>query len=237
MSRPDKIYLIHYTKLIERLEKIKPILDHTGVPYEIITQYDKEELLESIPSNVYEENPSEFSKKIRDLWNPYQHLPRRLNLAEISCTAKHIVAIEKLSKECQNYGLILEDDAQFFANFSENFQKYMAGTPQDWDAIFLGEGCGTWFQIERINGGVRHSENCFSVGHPASNCTEAYLLKPDIARKIAGSAKPFHLVSDWEMAYQFYKFNANVFWWYPALVTQGSKNGCYKSELEMGQRE
>ena len=43
------------------------------------------------------------------------------------------------------------------------------------------------------------------VGHPATNCLEAYIIKKETAKKIVDSILPFNLVIDWELAYQFYK--------------------------------
>lgn len=235
---PDKIYLIHYTKLTDRLAKIKPILDATGIPWEIISAYDKEFFIEYPDQldEVYKKESDIFKQKVGSLWDANVHHYRELNLPEISCTAKHIMALDKVSKECPNYGLILEDDAVFVPDFADRFRKYINDTPDNWDAIFMGEGCGTDYQLSRIAKGQQLSNNCFNVGHPATNCAEAYLIRPEMAKKVALSAIPFHLVSDWEIAYQFYKFNATVYWWMPSIVTQGSKDGSYKSELDLGQR-
>lgn len=235
-SKPDKIYLIHYTKLTDRLAKIKPILDATGIPWEIISGYDKEFFIDNPEQAGYKKDPNVFKQKIESLWDGNIHQYRKLNLPEISCTAKHLVAIWKLSNECSNYGMILEDDAVFAPDFADKFQKYMNDTPNNWDAIFMGEGCGVDYQMSRISRGRQLSDNCFNVGHPSTNCAEAYLMKPNIATQITIGAHPFHLVSDWELAYQLYKFDATVFWWYPSIVTQGSKNGTCKSELDLGQR-
>jgi len=237
-SKPDKIYLIHYTKLTDRLAKIKPILDATGIPWEIIAAYDKEFFIDYPEQlrEVYRTEPDIFKQKVGSLWDSNVHHYRELNLPEISCTAKHIMALAKISMECPNYGMILEDDAVFEPEFADKFRKYMNDTPEDWDAIFMGEGCGVDYQKSRISRGQAYSDNCFRVGHPATNCAEAYLIKPDIAKLIVQSVIPFHLVSDWELAYQFYKFDAIVYWWVPSIVSQGSKDGSYKSELDLGQR-
>ena len=44
------------------------------------------------------------------------------------------------------------------------------------------------------------------------------------------------MISDWELAYIFYKLNMNVYWVYPSIAEQGSKNGMYRSTLDLGQR-
>jgi GR25 family glycosyltransferase involved in LPS biosynthesis len=238
IPKPDKIYLIHYTKLTDRLAKIKPTLDATGIPWEIISDYDKEFFIDysaHLPL-FYVKEPDVFKQKIGSLWDTNIHRYRELNLPEISCTAKHFTAMSRLWMECPNYGMILEDDAVFEPEFADKFRKYMNDTPDNWDAIFMGEGCGVDYQQSRISKGKKLSENCCYVGHPSTNCAEAYLMKPNMAKQMAMTAFPFHLVSDWELAYKLYKADATVYWWYPSIVSQGSKNGSYKSELDLGQR-
>jgi GR25 family glycosyltransferase involved in LPS biosynthesis len=235
--KPDKIYIVHYTKLRDRYLNLIPFLEKCKIPYEIITEYDKEDLSEDILKQFYLANDEMFANKIKPLWDPAAHKPRVLNLPEISCTIKHLTAIKKLATECTNFGLILEDDVLFDANFNSLYKKYFHQTPENWDVIFLGEGCGVNFQNQKIMNSRKVNENLYLVDHPASNCAEAYLLKPQIARKIYESAIPFQLVSDWELAYQLYKFGATTYWWYPSVVTQGSKTGLYESTLDLGQRQ
>ena len=67
IHKPDRIYLVHYTKLVDRLEKIKPILDKTGVPWEIISLHDKEALIED-SSKLYRKDPEVFQNKINSLY-------------------------------------------------------------------------------------------------------------------------------------------------------------------------
>jgi GR25 family glycosyltransferase involved in LPS biosynthesis len=235
--KPDKIYIVHYTRLKDRYHNLLSFLEKCKIPYEIIAEYDKEDLSEDILKQFYLANDEMFAEKIKPLWDPAAHKPRVLNLPEISCTIKHLTAIKKLSIECTNFGLILEDDVLFDTDFNSLYKKYFNQTPENWDAVFLGEGCGVNFQNQRIMNSRKANENVYLMGHPASNCAEAYLLKPQIARKIYESAIPFQLVSDWELAYQLYKSNATTYWWYPSIVTQGSKTGLYESTLDLGQRQ
>lgn len=234
--QPDKIYIVHYTKLKNRYNKILQFLENCKIPYEFINDYDKDDLSEDTIKNFYLHNEEKFNEKIKPLWDNNIHKNRMLNLPEISCTIKHLIAIKKLSLECKNYGLILEDDVLFYDNFNVLFKKYLTKTPDNWDAIFLGDGCGVGFQQQKIKNGKMVEENIYLMNHPATNCAEAYLMKPEIAEKIYDSAVPFQLVSDWEIAYQLYKFDAKTYWWYPSLATQGSRNGTYESTLDLGQR-
>jgi hypothetical protein len=95
----------------------------------------------------------------------------------------------------------------------------------------LGQGCGYDFISSKIDNLKQISDNLFYVPPPSTNCAEAYLIKKDTAKKIYESIIPFQLVSDWELAYQFYKLNMNVYWSLPSLFYQGSKSGDYNSTL------
>lgn len=232
---PDKIYLIHYTKLAERLPKILPILDRCGIPYEIITQYDKEDINSEMLLSYFDVNETNFINKVSALWDSNIHKYRHLNMAEISCTLKHFIAFNKLAKECPNFGMVIEDDVVFSDSFADSFRKRINETPNDWDAIWFGEGCGMSYINTRLANAKKITDNVYLMNHPATNCAESYLLKPSMAKTIYDSL-PFNLVSDWEIAYQLFKHDAKVYWWIPPLISQGSKNGTFKSELDMGQR-
>jgi glycosyl transferase family 25 len=224
-----KIYIIHYTKLHLRKEKIIDILKNKNFNYEFIEEYDKEFV---VNNTYYSINKNTFEQKIKNLWNINDHKFRILNDAEISCTIKHILAIEKISKQNEDCGLILEDDVLPVDNsFAVDIQNIIKNAPSDWDAIFIGSGCGYEFINEKIKNISLQNKNFAKIKHPATNCAEAYILKKDTAKKIYESIIPFNLVSDWELAYQFYKLNMNVYWFIPALFYQGSKSGQYSSTL------
>lgn len=228
--KPDKIYIIHYTKLKQRRDYVVNILEKYNIPYEFITDYDQEELNYDILSKFYDIDPIRCTTKVDKTYKC--HVPfNKLNIAEISCTIKHLIAIKKLSLECPNFGLILEDDI-IINNFEELYEKYIKQTPLDWEAIFLGEGCGIEYQKENIKKRSKQvSDNVFLMSHPATNCAEAYMMKPEIASKIYKSAVPFNTIIDFELACQFDIFHSTIYWWYPSFISQGSKNNTYKSTL------
>ena len=87
------------------------------------------------------------------------------------------------------------------------------------------------FFLKKIKKKFRFGFRTYEVNHPASNCAESYLIKSEVAKKIYNNILPFTLISDWELAYQFYKLDLNVKWLYPPIFFQGSKSGKYKSEL------
>ena len=224
-----KTYIVHYTKLDNRKKNIINILKNKDLEYEFIEEYDKETICNNI---YYSPNKELFEKKIKNLWDNEFHRFRILNDAEISCTIKHILAIEKISKQKENYGIVLEDDVlPINHNFNIEIKNVIKNAPKDWDSIFVGSGCGNEFINEKLKDAYLIDKNFAKIKHPATNCAEAYILKKDVAKKIYESIIPFQLVSDWELAYQFYLLNMNIYWYIPPIFYQGSKSGEYKSTL------
>jgi|ETNvirenome_6_85_1030632.scaffolds.fasta_scaffold07983_4 GR25 family glycosyltransferase involved in LPS biosynthesis len=231
-----KTFLVHYTRLRDRKEFVDFQFSKFGIQAEVITDYDKDDLSTAQIDSFYEKDKTLYESKIRPLWDAQQFKYRELNMPEISCTIKHFEAIRRASEADSPYSLIFEDDIVLVEDFNQRFEENLKNTPDDWDAIFIGTGCGEWFQKIKLDKVNEITKNCFLVGHPATNCAEAYLIKKDAADKVFRGASPFHLISDWELAYQLYNMDAKVYWWYPSLIEQGSKNGMFNSTLDLGQR-
>lgn len=227
-----KLYIIHYTKLKNRKEKLLSFLTKSNNQYEFIDVFDQECINNNDLNKYYLPDKKLFDDKISPLWDPNLHKFRHLNIAEISCTIKHIIAIEKVANQNDEYCLILEDDAiPIENNFFDEIEKLIGDAPDGWDSIFMGAGCGVDFMNEKLKKSHLINGKFAKVPHPCTNCAEAYLIKKKSAKKVFESIVPFQLVSDWELAYQFYKLNMNVYWSIPPLFYQGSKSGEYESTL------
>lgn len=232
-----KCFIVHYTKLKERKEKILEIFKDKKIEYEFIEEYDKDDFSEESILKFYKPDKELFVHKIESAFNPpewdlRENWFRILNDAEISCTIKHILALKKVSEQEEEVCLIVEDDIiPICDSFLDIINIILKQSPDDWDSIFLGEGCGKDFIKSKMKNLQKVSDNLFKSPPPATNCAEAYLIKKDSAKKIYNSIIPFQLVSDWELAYQFYKLNMNVYWALPSLFYQGSKSGKYNSTL------
>lgn len=231
-----KSFIIHYTKLKERKEFMDYQLSKNPlIDYEYINEFDADDLTPDVIDKFYEKSPEIYKKKTENLWSRADSEYRELNLPEISCTLKHLEALKRASKT-DGISLILEDDCCFSDDFYTKLEKKMSLLPNDWDAVFLGSGCGSWFQSQKIKEYKIVAENILKANHPSTNCAECYLVNKKSATKIINNAFPFHMISDWELAYLFYKLDMNIYWIYPSLAEQGSKNGMYKSTLDLGQR-
>ena len=223
----EKIYVLHYTKLTKRKKNLEKQFSKFGIEVEYITLFDQEDLSDELIAENYDSSKESYDKKIHPVYGSMSTPHRVLNKAEISCTFKHRLAIQKIAKECAEYGLILEDDIFLADDFVRHFNSFLSSTPSDWDAIFMGCCAGLRIPAEKIK------ENVFAYkkNHPASKGGDSYLLKKDLAVKISETMDKFVTISDWELSYQLHKHNANVYWWEPPLVIQGSELGVYKSTL------
>jgi hypothetical protein len=152
------------------------------------------------------------------------HSPRMLNAGEVSLATKWGKVIQMIANADYEFALVLEDDALLCENFPHLFDKYLESTPSDWDMIYLGDGCN-------LHADYTEGTHAYLKEHPASRCTDSILVKKTAAEKISTTWFPFDHGSDFELSWQQYHHNLNVYWWEPTLVTQESQNGRFISDL------
>lgn len=222
-----KTYILHCKKLSDRKLYMQNQLEQIGLLPEWILDYDAEELTKAVIDQHYKHDVEEGIRRVTPLWPINQHSARRLNPPEISLTIKHIITLEKIANSSYDVSLVFEDDCLFCENFEIVFNNLIGKTPNDWDVIHVGDGYG----MKPENYKQTFNDNVFLMNHPASRCTEAILFKKSAAEKILSTIKPFCLMIDWEMAYQYSLHNLNVYWWQPAPITQASHKGIFRSSL------
>lgn len=231
MNKEIKIYVIHYSKLKERKQSIKSILDPLNVEYEFIEDYDKEDLANIDTNNFYIDDKSIFNEKIK-LWKEKANKYRPMTRPELSCSIKHLEAIRKIQFGNHEFSLIIEDDViPKNKDFLKQIDKLLLKN-KSWDVLFIGEGMGEKYRKSKL--GYRRFipfKNTLKMEHPATNCLEAYIIKKSRVNLILEGLVPINLVIDWELAYQFYKQNMNIYWSKKSIFYQGSKHNIYKSEL------
>lgn len=227
MLNVEKVFIVHYSKLTDRKARINQFLGREGINAEFVSTYDRENLTPEMIAQSYTGNAAAFDATIRKAYGG-QCVPfRYINMAEISCTLNHYECIRRVSTNTQKYGLIFEDDMLGVDNFTERFNKYLSKTPDDWDAIFMGGCCGLRIAPNASEDG----QIAFRKDHPASKCGDGYMLRTELAKKMADTMMPFNTISDWELSYQLWLHNATVYWWEPPILSQGSETGLFKSEL------
>ena len=223
----DKIFVLHYTKLEERKKRLDEYLNLNNIDVEYILDFDQEELTKEIINEWYNANPTKYHETIDQCYKERSAPYREINKAEISCTIKHYLGIKSVAEKCDNYGLVLEDDVLFVEDFPKHFNNFLEKTPDDWGAIFMGCCAGLRVPKSYLKEGV----TAYEIPHPASRGGDSYILKKEVAQKIAETMKPFNTISDWELAYQLYLHDVKTYWWEPPLVVQGSETGLYPTTL------
>tara|TARA_B100001029_G_C15022341_1_gene431375 strand:- start:572 stop:1273 length:702 start_codon:yes stop_codon:yes gene_type:complete len=231
MNKNYKIYIIHYSKLVDRKKYIESLFKNLNIEYEYIESFDKEELTEENISNFYDNNEKIHNEKIK-LWGKRSKDYYKLTSPEISVSIKHLEALKKIENNEYEFGIILEDDViPEYKNFKLEIENLIKSYKK-WDVLFVGEGMGKSYRNSKI--GIRRLipfKKIFKMEHPATNCLEAYIIKKSSVNKILEDLIPINLVIDWELAHQFFIKNLNIYWSKKILFNQGSKNNIYKSEL------
>ena len=144
------IFVVHYSKLVERKQNIKKIFDTNNLDIEFIESFNQEELNNDILNEYYNQDRNDYLKR-SVLWGENAIEFYELNKAEISCTLKHIEAIKKASLSPVKYSLILEDDSipynkTFYSEIEDIIKKN-----KDWDVLFIGNGLGDNYIKSKLN--------------------------------------------------------------------------------------
>jgi glycosyl transferase family 25 len=210
-----KIFVLHYDKLVERRQNMDKQLSLNGLEAEYITCYDKDQL-SSTDKNKFTSNCSSPA---------------------ISLFLKHIFCYHEITNK-YDYALILEDDAIFQNHFKERLDYYVRQLPNDWDMLFIGDACNLHIPYDivsksNMNVFKKCLEPTFWGGNGATRCTDSYLISKKCATKIIDfiNNKIIDNAIDWWLNDVCRKYNFNVYWAEPTIISQGSQNGMYKSTI------
>jgi GR25 family glycosyltransferase involved in LPS biosynthesis len=217
-----KTYILHCKKLSNRFTFMnEQINTHRFTDVVWYTDHDASDQVGEDLNGIYEGVRPQNVEKLK-IYNEYS--PRILNAGEISLSTKWGKVIKIIADSDDVYALVLEDDALLCRNFSKLFQKYIDSTPSDWDMIYLGDGCN-------LHANYTEGKHAYLKEHPASRCSDSVLIKKTAAEKISTTWFPFDHGADFELSWQQYHHDLNVYWWEPTLVTQESQGGRFTSTL------
>jgi len=200
-----KIFLAHYSKLVERKNHIIEMFKRQGITeYEFIENFDKESLTE--------EELSIFSN---------------LNLSEISLFLKHIYIYKKIIEKYDE-ALIVEDDIVLCENFIFKLQQYKTQIPKHYDIVYLGNGCN----LHVCSQAIHPSQHIYEIKEKYSKCTDSYLIqKKACLQLIDYFEKGIKLPIDWWLTEASKSKDLSIFWVEPTLVVQGSQTNLFKSSI------
>jgi GR25 family glycosyltransferase involved in LPS biosynthesis len=202
----DKIYIIHYDKLVERKEHIdKEILKHNFTNVEWILNKNQEDLTDS-----------ELSLFINTL-----------SKGSKSLTMKHIETFTRIVKEDLDYALVFEDDVLLDNNFVNKYQLIKEQfLESDFEICFIGSGCG--MKVKKI----RENIEIYDSKHQ-TRCTDSYIIKKSLCKKLldiyyeypAYSVNIDFIMNKW---FKDYKIKTC---WSKSIVKQGSQHSVFKRSI------
>ena len=196
----DKIYICHYTKLIERKKLLLSNLSNCEIfEYEWVETFDKDNL-----------NKIELECEFQNLFKPNVH-GRYLKNSEISIALKHIWIIQESFRKNYESILVLEDDSIIREDFVDKFNLYKSQLPTDWDICFIGECCGLHTPSD---------PNKYVYKVNQSRCAHAYIVSRRCLSKIIDHIGDVNDAIDWYFTTLINKFDLNCFWFEPSIVSQ-----------------
>lgn len=227
-----KTYIAHYSPLTERRLHVQKTLDDAGISnVEWVTEEPTEYFLSFYANSAnvwdYRNNLVGYPERI-----PF----RQLSKAEISLLFKHYLIFKKIAASEDQYGLVLEDDAILDESFLQKLNNSIeelcgvSKTPSGaWDFIYIGSGCNLRINPERVTS----DKTAYCKSHPASKCTDSFLVTKKAARQILKTIFPYCFPADFELNYQMFVHSMLVYWLEPPLVMQGSQTGLYRSRIQI----
>lgn len=210
-----KIFVLHYSKLIDRKKCIIEQFQKNNITnYEFVENYDKDDLT-SDEINMFIDN---YRKPTMSLF------------------LKHIYVFRQIAEKYEN-ALIFEDDVILSHNFIDKFNNYYNQLPDDYDMLFIGNGCNLHIESHKILPNINIYEKCLNEtdwgGNGCTRCSDSYVINKKCAIKLINSLKyKIDLQIDFWLNMAARYNNLKVYWAEPTIVTQGSQNGTYNSTIQ-----
>lgn len=218
------VYVVHGSRLVDRRRYLSAALEAQRIAAEWVSEPDASDLTDDLRRRFYSKSRRAWAERARETPKPSTPF-RELTPAEIAATISHIGILGKIVRSEPGWGLVLEDDALIEPEFAGRFDRYFEDMPADADVVFLGDAYG--FRVRDPEPG-RHF---YRKDHPASKCTDSYVIRATAAAAILESIVPFTFPFDWELNFHLKLHDLVVYWLHPPLVTQGSFTGVYGSSI------
>lgn len=210
-----KVLVIHAAKLKERGENIDKMLKSMGLDYEFIREGDADQLTDEMLDKYLADGPEDMHKKS----------PRA------SCTIKHFLSYEKILADSMEGALVLEDDIVLHDGFVPLFEKSIAEYRRDYaerPVLISYEDSSLQF----VPRSQREKGRMLYPGHK-DRMAGAYFINSHAAKAILDCLKeqPSDIPVD---CYHYRLLREGVIdylWCQPALATQGSFTGAFRSSL------
>jgi hypothetical protein len=131
-----------------------------------------------------------------------------------------------LRDDQEEWLVVIEDDAMFDCDLSQEISGLLNDLPDMISSIFIGGG----FNHDAVSLTLGGYKNFLIKHHPATNTTVAYILRRNMVKAIMRDFTKFDLPIDYELAYLLMINNAIVLHKIPYIVKEGSKS-FYESSI------
>lgn len=196
----------------------------------LLNEFNKHSLIYHFIEEYDRENLSDEDLKIFDT--------NKVKLSMCSNISKHIDTYRNIMNNEYKYSLILEDDVILDDNFGDKLNKGLEQLPDDYDMLFIGNGCNLHIPLIKrspykfIYKKCRESTNWGGDG--GTRCTDSYLVSKKGAKKLMSYISKLkegaiNMPSDWWLNQVIRDLKLEIYWMEPTIVTQGTQTGKYKS--------
>jgi len=225
----EKIFVCHYTKLVDRKQNMIEQLKKVDIQHRFIVEYDQEVITEEIYNLNFDETRERKLKKNVFVREGSPEMVKILNRGELSISLKQKEALRLICEESvdkqEKYYLILEDDIRFKKSFHKIYEtlNFLKEKNIKHDIVFFGEA-----------GLLKDRDDEFLIqkSHPATNGLCTYVITSTAAKILFNdlNSEKLSFPIDHEYNYRFYKNNFSVFWATP-ITKHGSIDGTFNSTL------
>jgi len=207
-----KVFVIHVRGQKDREDHIRKELGKFNLDFEFILDGNKEDI-----------TPEYLDKYFAD--------PYKVVTAGVSCSLKHILAVEAVYERKLKYALIFEDDIFLKPNFIAVFENIMKEVEQlklSNFIISLENSNHTYVPKKEI------IEGQFLYKKPQGRCAGAYIVDYEFAKSFMNSidTDKCHCIIDWYHNHLSDNDKINIYWSHPHIAEQGSHNGSIQSLLD-----
>ena len=210
-----KAFVIHPDRLKERGEHVDKMLRSIGIDYEFVNEGDSEPQIQTY-LNLYMRNGKEEMHK---------KSPRAL------CTVSHFLAYERLLEEGRDGALVLEDDIVLHDNFLPRYEKSI----EEYRRNYTDRKVLISYEDSSLQFVPRSQREKGRMLYPAEKgrMAGAYFINRLAAEAILERLKTdkCDLAIDLYHYQLFQEHFMDSLWCQPALATQGSFTGQFRSAL------
>ena len=209
------VLVIHAARLRERGEHIDRMLSDMGMEYEFILEGDADALTDELLDRYLADGPE----------NMHQRSSRA------SCTIKHFLSYEKVVAEGMEGALIIEDDIILHDNFKSLFEQSI----REYQTHYADKNILISYEDSSLQFVPRSQRSKGRMLYPGKKdrMAGAYFINRHAAQTILDCLKrqPTDIPID---CYHYQLLREGVIdylWCQPALATQGSFTGLFRSSL------